>query len=211
MPKIVKLLFGVQYCRPCWEIGGLPMGQKWSNLKFLTISNTNSKLNGGQLNEKMSIIIIWSPILRADLKKGVCQLSQNGPIWTLSIHLLYTIQIERGSVKWKWIPTLVFWAPYCGPFGGGSAHWPRIVQFYIFRTIPNTKSEFKGASFYKKIANSYIMGHLDKWRSANRPRMDQFENFQLFLSQNLNWKGGPFYKKNCLFMYLGPHNAGCLR
>ena len=59
----------------------------------------------------------------------------------------------------KKMPTLVFWAPYCGPFWtywGGLPIGPELSNFKIFELFPTQNPNSKGVRFMKKIANSCI-------------------------------------------------------
>ena len=92
-----------------------PKMDKFEN--FSTISCSKSKLKGGQFNEKNANSCILGPILWAVLDiLGVCQSAQNCPILKYLNFFLHKIQIQRGSVLWKKLPTRVFEAPFCGPF-----------------------------------------------------------------------------------------------
>ena len=61
----------------------------------------------------------------------------------------------------KKMPTLVFWAPYCGPFwthlgGQGLPVSPELSDFEIYEQFPTQNPISKGVRFMKKIANSCI-------------------------------------------------------
>ena len=112
MKKIANSLFGAPNCRPFGEIGGLPIGPKWTNLKiFQSYIEQNPNWKGDSLKKKM--------------------------------------------------PTLVFWAPYCGPFW---TYWmglpigPELSNFKIFELFSTQNPNSKGVRFMKKIANSCTWG-----------------------------------------------------
>ena len=55
--------------------------------------------------------------------------------------------------------TLVFWAPYCGPFWtywGGPPIGPKSTDLKNFEQFPKQNPNSKGVRFMKKIANSCI-------------------------------------------------------
>ena len=59
----------------------------------------------------------------------------------------------------KKMPTLVFWAPYCGPFWtywGGLPIGPQSTDLKNFEQFPTQNPNSKGVRFMKKIANSCI-------------------------------------------------------
>ena len=68
MEKNATSSFWAPSCWSLWEILGLVIGQKWSNLNFLIFSFKNSKLKGGQFKKKNSHHNYLGPILRAVLK-----------------------------------------------------------------------------------------------------------------------------------------------
>ena len=66
---------------------------------FVTISYTNSKLKGGQFNEKIAIIIILGPILRAALKNRG---SANWPkIDNIQAYIVNKSKLKEGQFKEK--------------------------------------------------------------------------------------------------------------
>ena len=156
MKKIANSLFGAPNCRPFGEIGGLPIGPKWTNLKIF-----------------QSYIV------------------QN-PNW-------------KGDSLMKKMPTLVFWAPYCGPFWtywGGLPIGPQSTDLKNFELFYTQNPNSKGVRFMKKIANSCIWGPilravLKNGGSADRPRIGRFEKFSTFFHTKSEFRGGLFYEKMC--------------
>ena len=140
---------------------------------FSTISCTKSKLKGGQFDEKNANSCILGPILRASLDTwggGVCQSAQNYPILKFMNNFLHKIQIQRGSVLWKKLPTHVLKAPFWGPFWkmGGRPIGQQWTDLKISQHFLTQNQNWKGVRFIKKIANSCIWGPtvraiLDKW------------------------------------------------
>ena len=155
MKKIANSLFGAPNCRPFGEIGGLPIGPKWTNLKiFQSFIVQNPNWKGDSIMKKMPTLAFWAPYCGPfGTYWGVCQSAQNCPILKFLNFFLHKIQIQRGSVLWKKLPTHVFEAPFCGPFlkNGGSADRPRMGRFENFSTIFHTKSEFREGLFYEKM------------------------------------------------------------
>ena len=155
MKKIANSLFGAPNCRPFGEIGGLPIGPKWTNLKiFQSYIEQNPNWKGDSLMKKMPTLVFWAPYCGLFWTYwGVCQSAQNCPILRFLNFFLHKIQIQRGSVLWKKLPTHVFEAPFCGPFlkNGGSADRPRMGRFEKFSTFFYTKSEFRGGLFCEKM------------------------------------------------------------
>ena len=151
MKKIANSLFGAPNCRPFGDVGGLPIGPKWTNLKiFQSYIEQNQNWKGVCFMKKIANSCIWGPILWAvlDIFRGL----PIGPELS-NFNFLHKIQIQRGSVLWKKLPTHVFEAPFCGPFlkNGGSADRPRMGRFENFSTIFHTKSEFREGLFYEKM------------------------------------------------------------
>ena len=105
--------------------------------------------------KKFANSCIKGPILRAILDiLGGLPIGPECPILKFLNIFLHKIQIQRGSVLWKKLPTHVFEAPFCGPFwkmGGGTADRPRMDRFKNISTLFNTISEFRGGLFYEKI------------------------------------------------------------
>ena len=102
MKKIDNSLFGAPNCRPFGEIGGLPIGPKWTNLKiFQSYIVQNPNWKGVSLLKKMPTLVFWAPYCGPFWTYwGVCQSAQNCPILKFLNFLLHEIkiQIQWGSV-----------------------------------------------------------------------------------------------------------------
>ena len=130
----------------------MPIGPKWTNLKFFYIKYcTKSKLKGVSLMKKSQLLYFGPHILG---RLGHIRGSGNWPrmdelkIFNYFIHIM---RIKRGSVLWKNCRLLYF-----GPFGQMrvSGNRPKWDQFEIFVTYSCTKSKFREGFFYEKNAIS---------------------------------------------------------
>ena len=204
MNKIANSLFGAPNCRPFGEIGGLPIGPKWTNLKiFQSYIVQNPNWKGDSFMKKMPTLVFWAPYCGPFWTYwGVCQSGHNRPIWKILNNFLHKIQIQRGSVLCKKSPTHVFEALFRGPFSkmGGLPTGPEWADLKNFN-FTHTKSELKGGLFYEKCANSCINGPtvravLDKWGCRPiGPNWTNFDVWEHFPVQNQNSKGVSFMKK----------------
>jgi hypothetical protein len=103
----------------------------------------------------------------------------------------------------KKMPTLVFWAPYCGPFWTywGVYKLAKNCLILKFRNIFYTKSKFKGGPFYEKNCHlTYIRPHCGGpfWKMGGLPigpERTDLKIFQHFLTQKQNKKGVCSMKK----------------
>ena len=155
--------------------------------------------------KKIANSCIWGHILRAVFKNGGSAdrpkmdkfenfqsfIAQN-PNW-------------MGDSLMKKMPTLVFWAPYCGPFWtywGGLPIGPQLTDLKNFELFSTQNRNSKGVCFMKKIANSCIWGHilravLKNGGSADRPRIGRLKKFSTFFHTKSEFRGGLFYEKMC--------------
>ena len=128
-------------------------------------------------------------------------------------HILYKIQIERGTVELKKCQLLYFGAHIVGRFGhiGGSANRPTIDRFEKFWTISYTKYKFTGGPFYEKNCQlMYLMPHFAGrfWKMGGLPigpESADLKNFHLFITQNQNLEGVCFMKKMPTLVFRGPY------
>ena len=109
-------IFG--YVHDLGQIRGLPISPKWTNLEIFC---TKWKLKGGLFYTKKCKLINLGPHNAG--RFGQMWVSANQPklaqfqiFSTLFNTFLYKIQIERGSILWKNLPTCVFWGPRIGLF-----------------------------------------------------------------------------------------------
>ena len=100
MKKIANSLFGGPNCRPFGEIGGLPIGPKWTNLKiFQSYIEQNQNSEGVCFMQKFANSCIWGPTMRAVLDKlGGLPIGPELSNFKIFELFLHKIQIQRGSV-----------------------------------------------------------------------------------------------------------------
>ena len=186
MKKIANSLFGATNCR--------------TNLKiFQSYIVQNPNWKGVSLLKKMPTLVFWTYWGGG----GVCQSAQNCPIKKFLNFFLHKIQIQRGFVLWKKLPTHVFEAPFCGPFWkmGGLPIGPELADLKNFQLFPTQNQNSEGVCFMKKFANSCINGPTmqavwDKWGCRPfGPNWTNFDVWEHFPVQNQNSKGVSFMKK----------------
>ena len=135
--KIANSLFGAPNCRPFGEIGGLPIGPKWTNSKiFQSYIVQNPNWKGDSLMKKIANSCIWGPILWAvlDILGGLPIGPQSTDL--KNFELFYTQNPNSKGVRFmKKIANSCIWGPILRAIfkNGGSADQPRMDRFKIFQ------------------------------------------------------------------------------